>query len=78
MMEHIPSADIRFMNRLDWDRVLLLEQIPPEYWVGGGVWMKHCEQFNRNRKRRIGEVRHMSLTQQCRYYREKAFIRAGQ
>lgn len=80
-MAFISSSELRYMRKSDWDRILLLDQIPDtalEYFVGVGEWKEHCRRFNRNIKRRINAVRDMTLNQQCQYYRGKAFIRAGQ
>lgn len=78
----VPSRNYRTMSQGEWDRILLMEPISDmalDYLIGvSGPWREHCDQFKRNRLKRIALVRHLTLTQQCMYYRRGAFIQMGQ
>ena len=79
---NIPSYDHRMMNRGEWDRILVMEQISDialNYLVGStGAWREHCDRFKRRRAKRVELVCKKTLTQQCFYYRKAAFIQMGQ
>ena len=78
----ISSKEHRTMNQREWDGVLGMESISDmalDHLIGlSGPWRRHCTHFKRNRPRRVGLVRYMTLIQQCLYYRKAAFIQMGQ
>ena len=79
---NIPSSDHRMMDRGEWNRILVMEQISGialNYLVGStGAWREHCDRFKRSRAKRVELVCKKTLIQQCLYYRKAAFIQMGQ
>ncbi len=78
----VPSSDHRALSESEWRKILDLVQLSDtatDFLVGfTGPWREHCRWFRRNLHARIAAIRQMTLPQQCRYYREAAFIQMGQ
>lgn len=79
---NVLSSDHRAMSQQEWNGVLHMETISDralDYLIGvSGPWRESCGRFKKERAQRVALLRHMTLTQQCLYYRKRAFIQMGQ